>query len=439
MTLTERVRSYIDEHRLLTDGEKIVVGLSGGADSMALLSILRSLNYQCIAAHCNFHLRGEESNRDESFVEGYCQYKQIEYTSVSFDTYQYMKDNAISLEMAARELRYKWFEELRIKYGADKIAVAHHQDDSIETILINLIRGCGIRGLTGIPPQNGAIVRPLIKTYRNEILNYLEEEKIPFVNDSTNSEDVYTRNKIRLNIIPSFETINPSVRQSISRMSEYLSDVETVYLSHIQEVKKMVFDGYTIDIEKLEKQVKPKNLLFEILHPYGFNSSTVDTIYAALNGLSGKIFYSDQYRLIKDRKKFILEPVNQCEKGSYTITADKKDVSEPLKLAIHTLKKDKTFLPEKNKKILYADLSKISFPLKIRKWQQGDRFKPLGMNGSKKLSDYFTDRKYSLADKEAAWLLCSANDEIIWIMGERTGNRFKITDNTTEILKIEIL
>jgi len=440
MQLLQKVKDYIREKQLLNDNQKVIVGLSGGADSMALMHILLALGYDCIAAHCNFHLRGEESDRDELFTQTYCRENNISYTSTSFDTYKYMEEKSISLEMAARELRYNWFDKISHKLNSDQIAVAHHNDDSVETVIINMTRGCGIRGLTGIPPKNEKIVRPLLCLSRKEILEYLAFHKIPFVEDSTNQQDDYTRNKIRLNILPLLEEINPSVKQSIQHMIEYLSDVENIYLKYISKAKTDIFEGGVIDIEKLGGYPEAKTILFEILHPYGFNSDIINQVFDSIDGIPGKIFLSKEYRLIKDRRKFILEKTDSTKtKTSFQIDEGKYFTEQPLKLKTESLFNDEDFRLEKNKKILYADKSKITFPLQIRRWKQGDSFIPLGMKGKKKISDYFTDNKFNIIQKENTWLLCTSSDEIIWIIGERPDNRFKITGATTEILKIELI
>ncbi|NDW18937.1 tRNA lysidine(34) synthetase TilS [Dysgonomonas sp. 216] len=437
MPLLGKVKNYIESQNLLSPNSIIIIGLSGGADSMALLSILTNLEYNCIAAHCNFHLRGEESNRDERFVEGYCQYKNIPYISTSFDTYAYMKEKSVSLEMAARELRYNWFETIKEEHNADYIAVGHHQDDSIETVLINLIRGTGIRGLTGIPPKNNQIVRPLLCLSRHEILDYLNENKIPFITDSTNAENIYTRNKIRLEIIPLLEKINPSAKEAISRTSEYLSEVETIYTEHVCNITNQVFDGRKIDIELLLKEKGAKTILFEILHPLGFNSDTINNIFNSISGLSGKTFYSDNFRLIKDRNFLIInEQTYTSDNTEYEVQFTNTYISNPIELRFSKHIKEDILEITRDKNTLYADLSKITYPLQIRKWKLGDKFVPLGMKGSKKLSDYFSDRKFSIVDKEDVWLLCSADNKIIWIIGERMDDRFKITEKTSDILKV---
>lgn len=439
MQIPEKVHTYINENELLLPNATIIIGLSGGRDSMALLDILIRLNYNCIAAHCNFHLRGEESDRDEKFVTDYCQNHHIKLLSVSFDTYSYMEEKTISLEMAARELRYNWFGQVMKEYSADSVAVAHHRDDSVETVLINLIRGTGVRGLTGISARNGYVVRPLLCLSRDEITDYLSEHHIPYVEDSTNAEDHYLRNKLRLNIIPLMEEINPSFKSSVTRTFAILSGVEKVYTSCIKKEIAQVFDGEKINISGLLNSEDAETLLFEILHPYGFNSDTIRNIYNSVNAISGKQFYTSDFSLIKDRDYLILSSRKNKSVSKYVIPVDEDIILKPVKLKIKTACKNDKFVIDKSKNILYADKSLLSFPLLIRKWEPGDKFTPLGMSGKhKKVSDYFTDQKKSLLDKDAAWLLCTSDNKIVWIIGERTDDRFKITEKTTEILIIEL-
>lgn len=435
MDTISRVRKFIAQHQLLEDNSKVIVGVSGGADSMALLDILLKSGYECIAAHCNFHLRGEESNRDYRFVESYCKEREIQFVSVDFDTFGYMKQHSVSLEMAARDLRYQWFEEIRIEHNAGKIAVAHHLDDSVETVLINLIRGTGIKGLTGISALNGNIARPLLCLSRNEIIDYLTQNGIGFVTDSTNDETEYTRNKIRLEVIPILKSLNPSVVKSIQKTCDNLSSVEKIYNHSITQSKQRVFTENRISIDLLIKEKEPKTLLFEILNPYGFNTDTVQDIFNSINGISGKIFYTTNYTLIKDRNYFILEENIEKDNTQYSINEDTRNIEYPVILNFEEHLNTSTFPIEKERHIIYLDKSRLSFPLTIRRWQQGDKFIPFGMKGSKKLSDYFSDKKLSLIDKEKIWLLCSG-DKIVWIIGERADDRFRITGSTTTILKI---
>ena len=442
--MLEKVKEYIHKENLIKDNTKVIVGLSGGMDSMVLLDVLMLLGYRCMAAHCNFHLRGDESNRDETFVKKWCKSIDIPYTSINFDTNQYAADRKISIEMAARELRYNWFETLRKHYQADYIAVAHHKDDSVETVLLNLIRGTGIKGLTGISAKNGYVVRPLLCISRSEIENYISERDIPYVTDSTNNEDLYLRNSLRLNVIPLLETLNPSVKDTIYRTSINLTEAEKVYSKSIQKSIKEVFSNNKIDIDQLRQTASPRSVLFELLAPYNFTPSTIEDISESIDSISGKVFFSDssadlekkKYRLIKDRNSFLLNVVNETnnENETYFIEKGINEINIPINIKIKKLSAsaDIAF----NKHTIYIDADKIKYPLVLRKWRSGDWFIPFGMKGRKKLSDYFTDRKFSLKDKEDAWLLASG-DDIVWIVGERNDDRFKISENTKQIISIE--
>ena len=291
--MLESVKKFIDKENLISHNAKIIVGLSGGMDSMALLDILILLGYRCYVAHCNFHLRGEESDRDQKFVKKWCKSIDIPFTSINFDTQQYAADRKISIEMAARELRYNWFETLHRNHEADYIAVAHHKDDSVETVLLNLIRGTGIKGLTGISPKNSYIVRPLLCITRDEIENYIAHRGIPYVTDNTNKQDIYLRNSIRLNVIPLLQTLNPSVKESIYRTSQNINEAEKVYSKSVQESIIKIFTDNKIDIEELRKTSSPKSVLFELLSPLGFNPSTIEDIYESIDSIPGKQFFSD--------------------------------------------------------------------------------------------------------------------------------------------------
>ncbi|HHX32357.1 MAG TPA: tRNA lysidine(34) synthetase TilS [Bacteroidales bacterium] len=442
--MLEKVREYIQKENLIKDNTKIIVGLSGGMDSMVLLDILTLLGYSCIAAHCNFHLRGEESNRDEIFVKKWCKSIDIPFTSINFDTNQYALDRKISIEMAARELRYNWFETLRKHYQANYIAVAHHKDDSVETVLLNLIRGTGIKGLTGISAKNGHVVRPLLCISRLEIEKYILERDIPHVTDSTNSEDLYLRNSLRLNVLPLLETLNPSVKDTIYRTSRNLTEAEKIYSESIQKSIKDVFSDNKIDINKLRQTASPRSVLFELLTTYNFTPSTIEDISESIDSISGKIFYSDsgsdlkkkKYRLIKDRNYFLLDVVNDIinDNQTYLIEEETTEIDFPINLKIREISSPKDIIYDS--RFLYIDADKIKYPLVLRKWRSGDWFIPFGMKGRKKLSDYFSDRKFSLKDKEDAWLLASG-DDIVWIVGERNDNRFRISEDTIKIISIE--
>ena len=444
--MLEKVREFINKENLIQNNTKVIVGLSGGMDSMVLLDILTLLGYSCMAAHCNFHLRGEESTRDENFVKKWCKSIDIPYTSINFDTKQYAADRKISIEMAARELRYSWFETIRKHHQANYIAVAHHKDDSVETVLLNLIRGTGIKGLTGISPKNGHVIRPLLCISRSEVESYISERGIPYVTDSTNNEDLYLRNAIRLNVIPQLETLNPSVKDTIYRTSKNVKEAEKIYSDTIEKTIKKVFNDNKIDINELRKAASPLSVLFELLTPYNFTPSTIEDISESIDSISGKVFFSDnisdfdkkKYRLIKDRNFFILDTVKGVynENESYLIEEGTTEINFPIQLKIRELISSDEI--KYNRHFLYIDAEKVKYPFSLRRWKAGDWFIPFGMKGRKKLSDYFTDRKFSLRDKDDAWILTSG-DDIVWIVSERNDDRFKITENTKTIIAIEHL
>lgn len=433
--MVEKVKKYIADNKLLAQGAKVIIGISGGADSVALLDILIRLGYDCIVAHCNFHLRAEESDRDALFVENISKQYKLPFEKIDFDTQAYASEKGVSIEMAARELRYSWFEVLLSKYNATCIAVAHHRDDSVETTLLNLIRGTGIRGLTGISARNNNLIRPLLCISRKEILDYITEKGLTFVEDSTNNENIYTRNKIRLDIIPLLETINPSVKDAIRRTSENLMQVENIYKAYIDNAKNNILIDNKISINKLIEYTEPKAILYEILAGYNFNRPTINQIFETLDKESGKFFYSESHQLLKDREYLLLKEREILTDKIFYIEEHATLLPYPIHLEIITIKNNEGFNIEKNRDILYADKNKLCFPLTLRRWQQGDWFVPFGMKGKKKISDYFSDQKFSVFDKENTWLLCSGKD-IVWIVGHRSDNRYSIDDSTIETLRI---
>lgn len=433
-----QVQKYITHHNLFSKQSKVLVGLSGGPDSMALMHVLIHLGYNCIAGHCNFHLRGEESDKDAEFVRRWCEENAIPFFTVDFDTNEYAANNKISIEMAARELRYNWFEKLRVEQRADVVAVGHHQDDSVETILINLVRGTGIKGLTGIPVVNKQIVRPLLNVTRKEIMDYLFENEMSYVIDHTNEEELYTRNILRLNVLPTLEKINPSVKNSIVATATNLKETEKVYDGYIAQAINEIYDGQKIDIEKLNQTYSPQSVLFELLSPMGFTSSVVEDIATNLDSIPGKIYYGTNYRLLKDRDYLLIaKDKGQDESSNKEYYIDKNDVGDnlPFNLTITTEEYTPQFEINKNRATLHCDKDKLTFPLTLRRWKKGDWFIPFGMKGKKKLSDYFSDNKFSLFDKEETWVLLSDN-KIVWIVNHRADNRFKITENTKTVYTV---
>lgn len=435
--MKNEVRKYIEKHNLLTIDKPVIVGLSGGADSVALLAVLCDLGYTCIGAHCNFHLRGEESVRDEVFARNFAETLNIPFYKIDFQTNEYAANNQISIEMAARELRYQWFEQLRVELSAQAVAVAHHEQDNVETVLLNLIRGTGIKGLTGMSPQNGYIVRPLLAVKRADILSWLEYKALTYVTDSTNLSDEYTRNFLRIKVIPLLEELNPSVSEAITRTAENLTETEVIYSYTINEIKKKVLVGDSILIEALLNTPAPKTVLYELLKPYGFNRSVVSDVFSVLAGESGKRFFSAGFQLLKDRDRLLIMPLSAPETicDSRLLYENETQINEPIKLSLDRKKIKEGLDISKDKNIATLDLDKLEFPLSLRRWKDGDWFIPFGMKGRKKLSDYFTDKKLSLFAKEHVWLLCSG-ENIVWIIGERIDNRFCMDKNSKQALII---
>jgi len=435
--MLHKIRAFIEKHDLIRPDDTVIVGLSGGADSVALLHILVRLNYPCIAAHCNFHLRGDESDHDEVFARQIAMSLHIPYYNKDFNTTDYAGQQHISIEMAARELRYKWFEELRKLHEAKAIAVAHHQDDSVETVLLNLIRGTGIRGLTGIRPKRDFIVRPLLETTRQEILDWLRQQDINYRTDSSNLSDEYLRNHVRLHLLPMMETLNPSAKQAIARTACHLSEVEVIYADYVEKERKRLMDRQRrISITDLMQSVAPQTVLYELLKPFGFTRVLSESVFNSLSGVPGKVFFTpgSDYQIVKDRHFLLLTPKQTKKETVYTIHAN-DSIETPIRLMSQKTEKTSGYQIDKSKTVASFDFDKLTFPLTVRTWSKGDLFVPFGMKGRKKISDYFIDRKFDRNRKDQTWLLCSGLD-IIWIIGERTDDRYKIGKSTKNILTV---
>lgn len=440
--IQKEFEAFVDEQRLFSKDDRILLALSGGVDSVVLAELLLELGYTFSAAHCNFHLRGEESNRDADFVIKWAERKKVKLFVQDFDTYAYMQEKGISLEMAARELRYSWFENLMQENQIDYLLTAHHADDSAETFFINLLRGTGIAGLHGILPKNGNIIRPLLFATRKSILDYAELKNIQFVEDSTNSETKFLRNKIRHRVIPMLKEISPDFDSIIRKNIERLRDTETVFRNTVENVKGEIIirenENIKISIAELQSLNPMGIYLYEILSDYGFNESVVNNVSMVLDAESGKRFYSKTHCLLKDREYLLIYPIEKEEKETdYSIDAEITSIIEPFKAKIEVLKDLNFISVPKKANVAMLDMDLLSFPLELRHWKQGDYFVPFGMRKKKKLSDFFTANKYSLLDKERQWLLCSGN-EIVWVVGKRIDDRFKISNSTKSVLKIEI-
>ena len=430
------VQAYIAQHQLLWPGAPVIVGLSGGADSVALLHILTRLGYPCVAAHCNFHLRNDESDADADFAQQTAEALGLLFRRIDFDTADYAHQHGVSIEMAARTLRYEWFETLRRELGAEAIAVAHHRDDNVETVLLNLIRGTGLSGLCGMRPRNGHIVRPLLSVDRHQIVRWLADRHLPFCTDSSNASDVYRRNFVRLRLLPLMEQLNPSVRDAILRMAGHLTDVEAIYRNAIDSHRAHLIDADgRISIDALLRTPAPHAMLFELLTPYGFTPSQCADIARALSGESGRSFVAPggRWHLLKDRLHLILYPADEVSADTFTLTLG-NELTAPIHLSLEERIVDEAFTISRSPHVATFDADRIALPLTLRRWRAGDSFVPFGMTGRKKLSDYFSDHKFSLLRKAAAWILCDASGRILWIVGHRTDNRFRITSKTRRAL-----
>ena len=434
--LNKCVGDFIKQHQLLSYDKRYIVALSGGADSIALSLILKELRYDIEAAHCNFNLRGEESMRDEAFVVDFCQQHNIPLHRIHFDTCTYAALHKVSIEMAARELRYHYFEQLRCDIGADGICVAHHRDDSVETMLMNLIHGTGIHGLIGIRPRNGYILRPLLCVSRQQIETWLRERNQPFMTDSSNLEDNVLRNKIRLNLIPLLKKLNPAVMENMRNTMQQASEAENIYNTYILSAIKEIEENNTLKISELLKLTSSESILFEWLRPYGFQPSVVRDIYRHLtsDAQTGNLWQSSTHDVIIDRDRLIVELRQEAlptlripETGTYNYQQQQFSFKTSEDIQI-------TRAPHSAS----LDAAKVHFPLYIRPVREGDRFSPFGMKGSKLLSDYMTDLKFSLFDKRRQLVVTDCDNQIVWVVGSRPDNRFCITPSTTKVLNIRL-
>ena len=437
-----RISKFISSNALLEDGAHVIAGVSGGADSTVLLLVLLRLGYKCIAVHCNFHLRGAESDRDQKFVEELCRNLDVELVICDYDTVSYAKQKGISIEMAARELRYADFERIMQERGASAICIAHHRDDSVETLLLNLIRGTGLRGLTGIKPKNGHIVRPLLCVSRQDIEEYLKDTDQQYITDSTNLETDYTRNKIRLELLPLMRRINPSADSSIESTALHLQQAYAFYSQAIEQARKDVVreDGsnLTINIEKLRNVASAQALLFEILSPLGFNDAQITDIAASIDSQPGTRFCSATHQVIKDREHFTVSPISGIDFSPITVNIEPgKTVQLPNGRTLTITSAPAGTPISKAPTVATFDATLIQGPLEIRLWQDGDWFIPFGMKGRKLISDFLTDCKVSQTEREHQ-LVVTYNQNIIWVLGRRTDNRYRVTDRTTEQLILTI-
>ena len=468
MIMLTEFKKYIERYNLIDKDDKILLALSGGVDSMVLarLLLLSQRDYETTSqrvdtqsqcnlafAHCNFHLRGEDSNRDERFVTDFARENNIPIYIKHFDTEAYAKEKSLSIEMAARELRYNWFKELKEIHNFDNVALAHHGDDQIETFFINMLRGSGIKGLKGMKPQNDFYIRPMLFSNRNQIVTFANENDIQWVEDYTNKETIYLRNKIRHQIIPLFDEIKDNARQCLNFSIECLSSENELYRNLIDEKLaeiEFVKDDYrSVENRHFLNNENGKQLLFEWVRRFGFNYEQAESMFEAMrNEKSGVVFYNDNGQqttdnsLIASVQKDIIEIFkNRFDDDEFQIFrfSDFQIQIDSQILRFSVLNKDENFKLIKDSSVAQFDIDKITFPLKLRHWRKGDKFKPFGMKGSKLLSDFFNDLGFTAYQKRNVWIMEDAKGLILWVVGYRISDKVKILDTTNVIFQCDIM
>jgi tRNA(Ile)-lysidine synthase len=452
--MQQTIQSYIVKHHLCNSGTSILVACSGGVDSMVLADVLMKLNYNISIAHCNFQLRGEESDADELFLHDFARSHNLPFYRVKFDTKDYKRNNEVSTQMAARELRYKWFEQIRKENHYHCIVTAHHLDDQLETVLLNMTKGTGIKGLSGMQPKTGFVVRPLLEVSKQEIMAYANENNIPFREDSSNSTDVYQRNLIRHQVIPHLQKINPSIHNTVKEFINRMNDYVVLTEQFIETIRKKCYSENNgiaeIKMGYIKSHPAGQTILFHLLKEFGCNSDVVSQLFQSLNASgklqSGKQFLSDSHRMVLDRKSLFIVP-KIIGRENYLLC----DII-PNQIIFNNYKIECSLLPVRELNIktshryAYFDADKLELPLLIRYGKEGDYFYPFGMSkpktpgkvGKKKLAKYFKDEKFSLLDKETTAVLFSG-EKLIWLVGHRTDDRYKVTEKTKSVLKLVLV
>ena len=434
--MLQKFAKHIQTHFPFLAKSKFYVAVSGGIDSMVLVYLFQNLDYSFGLLHCNFKLRGDESEGDMHFIHDYARFYNLELRIGFFETAEIAQQNKMSIQETARLLRYNWFYEQMEEMNADFVATAHHQDDNLETFLINLSRGTGLDGLTGIPAINDKIIRPLLPFSREEIEQYALDNHLKWRDDSSNESDKYVRNKIRHHLVPILKELNPSFLESFQKTQEHLKEVQSLandaeYIMY-QEVVTEKQDGTVhFNLNKLLQLPNYKGYLYQWLKQYGFTAW--NDIYDLVNAQTGKQVFSEEFVVLKNRNFLILYRKTSSNEASFLIHKEEHQVNIPLKLSFCNV----SDISVSDSNCIFVDEDLIEFPLTLRKWIEGDAFYPFGMKGKKKLSKFFKDERMSLIDKSNCWILCS-NEEIIWVIGHRADDRFKVNTNTTKILKITL-
>ena len=446
MTLIEKFISNNNTQHLFQKKDRLYIAVSGGADSVVLCELCHLAGFKFEIAHCNFQLRGGESERDEKFVRSLGEKYLTDVFVERFDTNTYAEKKKISIQVAARELRYAWFDELmrdasNLKLQTSYLLTAHHANDNIETVMMNFFKGTGITGLRGILPKQGNIIRPLLFAKKEEILSFIEENKLSYVEDSSNSSDKYTRNYFRHQLIPSVQKVFPQVEDNLINNIERFRETDLLFQQSIGLIKKKLLERQGnevhIPVFKLLKLVPLKTIVYEVIKDFGFTAHQTDEVIGLLKSESGKYTSSSTHKIIKNRNWLIIAPINTLQAGHILIEKNAREVEfEMGKLKFKLYPNADHKLPV-SKDMAAIDLDQIVFPLLLRKWRQGDYFYPLGMQKKKKLSRFFIDQKLSITDKEKIWVL-ESNKKIIWIIGQRIDDRVKISRSTKNILELRV-
>lgn len=441
MKTLQKFIKHINDNRLINSKGHLLLAVSGGKDSMCMLYLMQTAGFKISVAHFNFKLRDKESDEDENFVRKFCVDRNIIFHGVSGNTKHYAEQNNISIQMAAREMRYEWFNNLVNEFNYDAICTAHHADDNAETILLNLIRGKGLLSLQGIPVRNNNIIRPMLCFTRNDIHKIISENNIPFCEDSSNQSDDYSRNYLRHKIIPLINEINPSSTETINVNGKLFSGIDLLAREYAASILKnaAIYEAENIilDISLLKQNPAFATLLYYFLEPYGFGKIMIADIISASGTQSGKKFFSQTHVLFTAENKFILQPVRGFQhNGTFIIESTGTFNTGILVVEVENIPRGNIeFSSDQN--IAFVDKQKIKFPLSIRKWKNGDYFYPLGMNGKQKISDFLINNKIPLPYKEDIMVL-ESQDEIVWVIGQRLDHRYRITENTSEVLSVKI-
>ena len=439
--MLNRFKKFIKEHNLIKSNHRILLAVSGGIDSMVMSQLFLNTEFQTGIAHCNFALRGSESDKDEELVREYALKNNIPFFSKRFETKNHAETNKLSVQMAARELRYTWFDEICRENNYDLVAVAHNLNDNTETLLINLTRGTGIAGLTGISVSHNNIIRPLLFATRAEIVEYCEKNDISYREDKSNAETKYIRNKIRHKIMPLLKEINPSIENTLIETAARISDINEIVTDYMKSVEDKIIqrEGSNIifSVSLLKGLKHNKTIIYELFRKFGVTGVLVNDLLKIIDGRTGSQVFSPSHRIIKNRFEIIISPRLIDDDTEYEIGSLEEFRKVPILKSASYFNISSGYIIPKSSRFACLDIEKISFPVVVRKWRAGDFFLPLGMGKRKKLSDYFIDKKYSITEKEKKLVMESAGD-IIWIVGERIDDRFRITDQTKSVLVLEV-